>query len=410
VPADAAAIGQQPLPYDEDLGREQEYVTMLYGRLDGLRERAASRLAWTLRESGGTPAARTERDVSADMFSTRIAQLDAAENGLCFGRLDFAGQERRYIGRMGIRDESAGYEPLLLDWRAPAARPFYLGTAAPPEAPESGILEFHALSVAWRTPILAASARSLLSPVQPLTLNYERERLEDVGYLTCMTLVLLGNYAQTGHFGGPLAYTPYNVAIHLAGPDFGGMRYDYRRPKHPYGDKFMLAGGHCIPTCYALWMIMGEALLRIIARPLQVVERLGAVVAPSEVVGQSLHRRVLRLFERFADILPTPTHEPPPGIEPLMLRSMQAFWRDLPELLRNKRNRGKWVAYHGDERVGFGKSQAEMFQECFRRGLRDVEFYVGKIEPDDIPPWGNIEVEESLYDVTDEGEPPPDDS
>jgi len=80
--------------------------------------------------------------------------------------------------------------------------------------------------------------------------------------MTCMTLTLLGNYAQTGHFGGPLAYTPYNVAVHLAGPELGGLRHDYRRPKHPYGDKFMLAAGHCAPTCYALWMIMGEALYR----------------------------------------------------------------------------------------------------------------------------------------------------
>ena len=86
--------------------------------------------------------------------------------------------------------------------------------------------------------------------------------MEDIGYMTCMTLVLLGNYAQTGHFGGPLAYTPYNVAAHLAGPELGGLRYDYRRPKHPYGDKFMLAGGHNIPTGYALWMIMGQALER----------------------------------------------------------------------------------------------------------------------------------------------------
>ena len=91
---------------------------------------------------------------------------------------------------------------------------------------------------------------------------YDRAALEDVGYMTCMTLVLLGNYAQTGHLGGPLAYTPYNVATHLAGPDLGGLRYDYRRPKHPYGDKFMLAGGHSIPTCYALWIIMGEAMAR----------------------------------------------------------------------------------------------------------------------------------------------------
>ncbi|MDE0038168.1 MAG: hypothetical protein OXU77_11540 [Gammaproteobacteria bacterium] len=91
---------------------------------------------------------------------------------------------------------------------------------------------------------------------------YDRERLEDVGFMTAMTLTLLGNYAQTGHFGGPLAYTPYNVTLHLAGPEHGGLRYDYRRPKHPFGDRLLLAGGHNIPTLYALWMIMGEALAR----------------------------------------------------------------------------------------------------------------------------------------------------
>ena len=130
---EGTAGGQDSAAYAGELDLEQTYVTMLYGRLDDLRERASGRLARTLRESGGTPAARTERDASAGMFSARIAQLDAAENGLCFGRLDFADDERRYIGRMGIRDESADYEPLLLDWRAPAARPFYLATAASPE-------------------------------------------------------------------------------------------------------------------------------------------------------------------------------------------------------------------------------------------------------------------------------------
>jgi transketolase len=90
----------------------------------------------------------------------------------------------------------------------------------------------------------------------------DQQQLEDIGFMTCMTLVLLGNYAQTGHFGGPLAYTPFNVAMHLAGRERGGLHYDYRRPKHPYSDKFMLAAGHCAPTCYALWMIMGEALAR----------------------------------------------------------------------------------------------------------------------------------------------------
>src|SRR5208337_4409165 len=99
------------------------------------------------------------------------------------------------------------------------------------------------------------------SPSQQQPLAYD-PLLDDVGYMTCMTLVLLGNYAQTGHLGGPLAYTPYNVAAHLIGPENGGLRFDYRRPKHPYSDKFMLAAGHCAPTCYALWMIMGEALYK----------------------------------------------------------------------------------------------------------------------------------------------------
>jgi transketolase len=99
------------------------------------------------------------------------------------------------------------------------------------------------------------------SPLQRQDLAYD-PLLDDIGYMTCMTLVLLGNYAQTGHLGGPLAYTPYNVAAHLVGPENGGLRYDYRRPKHPYCDKFMMAAGHSVPTCYALWMIMGQALYR----------------------------------------------------------------------------------------------------------------------------------------------------
>ena len=120
--------------------------------------------------------------------------------------------------------------------------------------------QFHKLSnpkgIALSTP------SQQLSPFKSVDLPFDKEQIEDIGFMTCMTLVLMGNYAQTGHLGGPLSYTPYNVAVHLAGPKLGGLRFDYRRPKHPYCDKFMLAGGHCIPTCYALWMIMGEALCR----------------------------------------------------------------------------------------------------------------------------------------------------
>ena len=92
--------------------------------------------------------------------------------------------------------------------------------------------------------------------------NYDKERLEDVGFLASMTFVLMCNYQQTGHFGGPTAYMPYVISSHLAGPENGGMTFDYRRPKHPFADKFMLAGGHNAPATYGMWMVMGEALAR----------------------------------------------------------------------------------------------------------------------------------------------------
>jgi transketolase len=100
------------------------------------------------------------------------------------------------------------------------------------------------------------------STQQLSSIEQDIARLEDVGFLTSMLITLLGNYAQTGHFGGPLAYVPYVVTSHLLGPAAGGLRFDYRRPKHPYADKFMLAGGHNAPVTYALWMVMGEALTR----------------------------------------------------------------------------------------------------------------------------------------------------
>jgi hypothetical protein len=105
--------------------------------------------------------------------------------------------------------------------------------------------------------------------------------------------------------------------------------------------------------------------------------------------------------------LPRAGEEPNPEILPSMLRAQRAFWRDLPQLLEDKRNRGKWVAYHGEERVALTRSDVEAYQECLRRGLKHAEYYVGKIEadPEGMPPWGTLEADWSLYEVT-EGPPP----
>ncbi|MFE0532207.1 HelD family protein [Micromonospora parva] len=106
---------------------------MLYHRLDELREQAARRLTAELHNTGGTLQDRSQRDSSVAMYADQVEQFSAVENGLCFGRLDGDDDSRRYIGRIGIFDTTGDYDPLLMDWRAPAARPFYLATAANPQ-------------------------------------------------------------------------------------------------------------------------------------------------------------------------------------------------------------------------------------------------------------------------------------
>ena len=130
----------------DSVAQEQAYVDMLYDLLDTARERARNALSQTHASGGqgGTFQARVEREVTAAEQSRRLAQLEAVENGLCFGRTDAdqdaIGREdipaedahtgTLYIGRIGLRDDE--HEPRLIDWRAPAARPFYAATPRNP--------------------------------------------------------------------------------------------------------------------------------------------------------------------------------------------------------------------------------------------------------------------------------------
>ncbi len=116
--------------YDEELRSEQDYIADLYVRLDAERARVAAEYRAALRGTGGTPM---ERDVQVRDSAKRARRLDVADTGLCFGRLDPVAGDHSYIGRIGILDEEADYEPLLLDWRAPASRAFYVATGAHPE-------------------------------------------------------------------------------------------------------------------------------------------------------------------------------------------------------------------------------------------------------------------------------------
>src|SRR5699024_7761939 len=113
------------------LNQEQTHVTAVYARLDELRARAGRRLAGVRRTGAvGTHQNRSERDAFATLYEDRLAQLGSVEDRLVFGRLDLRDGQRRYVGRIGISDTE--HQPLLTDWRAPAARPFYQATAAHP--------------------------------------------------------------------------------------------------------------------------------------------------------------------------------------------------------------------------------------------------------------------------------------
>ena len=113
--------------YSAQLQEEQQAVSRAYNRLDDLRAQVRARLD-TVRAAGshGSPTQRTERDSFATMYEDRLTQLRAVEDRLVFGRLDDVHGERRYIGRIGLSNEN--HEPLLTDWRADAARPFYEAT------------------------------------------------------------------------------------------------------------------------------------------------------------------------------------------------------------------------------------------------------------------------------------------
>ena len=101
-------------------------------------------------------------------------------------------------------------------------------------------------------------------------------------------------------------------------------------------------------------------------------------------------RRVYRLVEEAAKESRTEPGEAgqswddeiPEGI----LRSQDAFFRDLPDLLKDESLRGMWVIYHGDERIGIAPKKQPLIEECSRRGLTRDEFDVFVIEPQSREP------------------------
>ena len=138
-----------------DVPAEQAHVDLAYQRLADMRAAAASMLQEAFGERGGTFQAVTERDIRVRNSLGRLEQLQLGRESLVFGRIDRAGgdagridraggdggridraeepaeqTEAFHIGRLAISD--VNQEPLVVDWRAPVAEPFYRATGAHP--------------------------------------------------------------------------------------------------------------------------------------------------------------------------------------------------------------------------------------------------------------------------------------
>src|SRR5688500_15997023 len=104
---------------DPELAREQDHVELAYRHLDRMRERAIQLLA----------AAPADPDLLATL-KRRIFQLTDTNRPLCFGRIDTEHGESWHIGRRHVEDDDA--EPVVVEWRAPIAVPFYRATIEEP--------------------------------------------------------------------------------------------------------------------------------------------------------------------------------------------------------------------------------------------------------------------------------------
>jgi DNA helicase IV len=133
-----------------DVPAEQAHVDLAYERLAAMRAAAEAMLQDAFGERGGTFQAVTERDIRVRNSLSRLEQLQIGREALVFGRIDRAAPstgaeaasgagpaprnpgeaESFHIGRLAISDRDQ--EPLVVDWRAPVAEPFYRATGAHP--------------------------------------------------------------------------------------------------------------------------------------------------------------------------------------------------------------------------------------------------------------------------------------
>ncbi len=116
---------------------EASFIKAAYARLEDSKNQAKAMMDEVMDIGrGGTYQARTERDVIVRSALQRMEQLEIGDQALCFGRVDFNADSDQFaglsfhLGRVAVTAYDS--EPMIVDWRAPVAEPFYRATGKDP--------------------------------------------------------------------------------------------------------------------------------------------------------------------------------------------------------------------------------------------------------------------------------------
>lgn len=131
VPESSRPMADETRHRRSEIAHEQEVVDHLYSLLSEAIASTTYRLDRAVRDPiSGTPASINDREAMVTNYAQRLSELENVNDRLCFGRLDLQTGERRYVGRIGL--SNADQSSALMDWRAPAAAPFYQATGVNP--------------------------------------------------------------------------------------------------------------------------------------------------------------------------------------------------------------------------------------------------------------------------------------
>ena len=122
---------EAPVALEDEIRREQAAVDRAYLRLATMRESALD-VVRHHRDLGSTTTgqSRVEWESLLALTDQRLQHLELGGAPLCFGRIDLSVGDTYQVGRLSVLDERG--DPLVIDWRAPAAEPFYRATGRNP--------------------------------------------------------------------------------------------------------------------------------------------------------------------------------------------------------------------------------------------------------------------------------------